>query len=150
MYTCSTDVCDPHHVYHCRPCPCVGCRLMFQGDVYLCRPGCLIEVQVWAGQHHLIRGPQMSVSGPFVLESPASVLNKNKVLWAPCRQMRNLQGQSLGVDLNVCFRQFWCKAVFEDLGTIDPGQSLHFFFSFEETEAFRRYPILPCIMHSRV
>lgn len=57
MYTCSTDVC---HL--------CGAYVHDLGDVYLCRNDFLIEVQMLAGKHHLIRGPQMPVSRPFASE----------------------------------------------------------------------------------
>lgn len=91
---CNTDVRDLYSVYLCCLWLCVGNMFMFWGAVYLCKNGFLAEVQMWAGKHHLICGPQ--VSGPFFRESPGSVL-KRKILKAPSRQIQNLQGKGLGI-----------------------------------------------------
>lgn len=102
MYTCSTDAHDLYRVCPCRLWPCVGCMLMFPGG---CGP---VYTRLFN------RSPGVGWKAPSHLwssevgfrtvcsKSPGSVLNKNKVLQAPSRQMRNLQGQSMGVWVLTC------------------------------------------------
>lgn len=73
----------------------------------------------WKAPSHL--WSSVSVSGPFVWESPESVL-KRKI---PIQTDSESAGEGPG---NLDFRQFCCKAVFEDRRTTDVGQPLHFFF----------------------
>lgn len=45
---------------------CVGYMDMFWGNAYLCKSGFLVDVQMCAEKHYLIRGPQMRGPEPFV------------------------------------------------------------------------------------